>query len=68
MARKSGVLKQKNAHRKKKETRQAPKDFAKEKRKVGKKEKAAANETSTAFRSKQVQLLHQSLLADKGEE
>jgi len=48
--------------------RQAPKDFAKERRKVGKAKRAPANETRTDFRVKQVQMPAQSALTEKGDE
>lgn len=59
MGRKGGVLKQK---------KEAPKDFQKDKRKVGKAKKPAQNDTKTDYKVKQVQMPSQSMLVEKGDE
>lgn len=62
MAKKSKVLS------KGKKQKQAPKDFAKVKNKVGKSKKAASNDTKTDFKVRKVQLTSQSALEEKGDE
>lgn len=59
MGRKGRILKQK---------KEAPKDFQKVKKKVGKAKQPAQNDTKTDYKVKRVQMPTQSMLVEKGEE